>query len=73
MEFRTTVTCSKCKQPIVSGEGFGFVCFKIPGKQQVTTFFIENLAAGTAGKLTCRRVSRDDACVHGRTDASLLN
>ena len=25
MEFRTTVTCSKCKQPIVSGEGFGFV------------------------------------------------
>jgi hypothetical protein len=31
VEFGTAVTCSKCKQPIVSGEGFGFVCFKIPG------------------------------------------
>ncbi len=26
------VVCSKCKQPIVSGQGFGYVCFKIPGK-----------------------------------------
>jgi hypothetical protein len=33
VEFRTTVTCSKCKQPIVSREGFGFVCFKIPGTE----------------------------------------
>jgi len=38
VEFRTTVTCSKCKQPIVSGEGFGFVCFKIPGKQSYYFF-----------------------------------
>jgi hypothetical protein len=33
VEFRTTVTCGKCKQPILSGQGFGFVCFKIPGKE----------------------------------------
>ena len=33
MEFRTVITCSKCQQPIVSGEGFGFVCFKIPGQE----------------------------------------
>jgi hypothetical protein len=32
MEFKTSVICSKCQQPIVSGAGFGFVCFKIPGK-----------------------------------------
>jgi hypothetical protein len=33
MEFKTVVICSKCQQPIVSGEGFGFVCFKIPGEE----------------------------------------
>ena len=33
MEFRTVVICSKCLQPIVSGGGFGFACFKIPGKE----------------------------------------
>jgi len=33
VEFRTVAVCSKCKQPIVSGEGFGFVCFKSPGKE----------------------------------------
>ena len=38
MEFRTTVTCSKCKQPILSGQGFGFVCFKIPGKEDYRFF-----------------------------------
>lgn len=27
------VICSKCQQPIVSGENFGFVCFKIPGQE----------------------------------------
>jgi hypothetical protein len=27
------VRCSKRQQPIVSGEGFGFVCFKIPGRE----------------------------------------
>jgi hypothetical protein len=33
MEFRAEVLCSKCKQPIVSGQEFGFVCFKIPGTE----------------------------------------
>ncbi len=33
MEFRTAIVCSKCKQPIVSGQGFGYVCFKIPGEE----------------------------------------
>ena len=28
----TVVHCAKCQQPIVSGQGFGFVCFKSPGK-----------------------------------------
>jgi hypothetical protein len=32
VESRTVVVCTKCQQPIVSGEGWGFVCFKIPGK-----------------------------------------
>lgn len=31
MRFAAIVHCSKCQQPIVSGEGF--VCFKIPGKE----------------------------------------
>jgi len=35
---------------------------------RVTTFFTGNLVAGTAGKLTCRKVSRDDVRIHGRTD-----
>jgi len=33
MEFKTVVICDGCQQPIVSGEDFGFVSFKIPGKQ----------------------------------------
>jgi hypothetical protein len=33
VEFKTVVLCSKCQQAIVSGEGFGFVRFKIPGKE----------------------------------------
>ena len=33
MKFGTVVVCSKCKQPIVSGQGYGYVCFKIPGKE----------------------------------------
>lgn len=31
MRFAAIVHCSKCQQPIVSGERF--VCFKIPGKE----------------------------------------
>ena len=33
MKFGTVVVCSKCKQPIVSGQGFGYICFKVPGKE----------------------------------------
>jgi hypothetical protein len=33
VKFGTVVVCSKCKQPIVSGQGFGYVCFKIPGEE----------------------------------------
>lgn len=33
MESRTVVICGRCYEPIVSGEGFGFVCFKIPGEE----------------------------------------
>ena len=33
MKFGTIVLCSKCQQPIVSGEGLGSVCFKCPGKE----------------------------------------
>jgi len=33
VRFAAIVHCSNCQQPIVSGEGFGFVCFKIPGKE----------------------------------------
>jgi hypothetical protein len=38
VEFRTVAVCSKCKQRIVSGEGFGFVCFKTPGKESYQFF-----------------------------------
>jgi hypothetical protein len=38
MEFRKVIICSKCQQPIVSGEGFGFVRFKIPGMQDYQFF-----------------------------------
>jgi hypothetical protein len=33
VEFRKVILCAKCNQPIVSGEGSGFVCFKIPGQE----------------------------------------
>jgi len=33
VKFGTVVVCSKCKQPIASGQGFGYVCFKIPGEE----------------------------------------
>ena len=33
MKFRTVVHCSKCQEPILPGEPFGFVCFKIPRKE----------------------------------------
>ena len=45
MRFAAIVHCSKCQQPIVSGEGFGFVCFKIPGKEGYL-FFHRRLRTG---------------------------
>ena len=51
MKFGTVVVCSKCKQPIASGQGFGYVCFKIPG-EEVTTSSIVGYALETAGKRT---------------------
>jgi hypothetical protein len=33
VRFAAIVHCSKCQQPIVSGQGFGYVCFKIPGEE----------------------------------------
>jgi hypothetical protein len=38
MSFRTAVHCSKCQQLIVTGEGWVFVCFKIPGKEDYQFF-----------------------------------
>ena len=45
MKFRTVVYCSKCQQPIVTGEGWGLVCFKIPGKNEYQ-FFHDRFRAG---------------------------
>ena len=39
----TGILCGKCKQPIVSGEGFGFVCFKIPGTEGYDFFHRRSL------------------------------
>ncbi len=33
MKLGTVVLCNRCQQPIVSGENFGFACFKIPNKE----------------------------------------
>jgi len=38
VEFRKVVICTKCQQPIVSGAGFGYVCFKIPGREDYNFF-----------------------------------
>ena len=38
MKFRTVVRCSKCRQPIIAGQQFGFVCFKIAGKEAYQFF-----------------------------------
>jgi len=35
---KTAVQCSKCQEPIVSEEGSGFVCFKVPGKESYQFF-----------------------------------
>jgi hypothetical protein len=33
VESKKIVICAKCEQPITWGEGWVYVCFKIPGKQ----------------------------------------
>lgn len=38
MKSRTAVRCSKCREPIVPGEGLDFVCFKIPGQEDYHFF-----------------------------------
>jgi len=45
VKFRTAVICKKCQRPIDSGEGFGFVYFKIPGKE-VYYFFHRKFGGG---------------------------
>jgi hypothetical protein len=61
MEFRTAV-CSKCRQPIVSGAGFGYVCFKIPGKEGYL-FFHRRVRSGDCWEAYMResQQSRNDA------------
>lgn len=53
MEFRKVVFCAKCHQPIVSGEGFGFACFKTPGKQRYQ-FFHRRLPGGDCWEVYVR-------------------
>jgi len=48
---RTVAICGKCQQPIVSEESFGFVCFKIPGKEGYH-FTTAGFPVKTAGKPT---------------------
>jgi hypothetical protein len=50
VESRTIVLCSKCYEPIVSGEGFGFACFKIPG-QEGYHFFHRRFPGGDCWEL----------------------
>jgi len=33
VRFATALTCSKCQQPIVRGEGFSFIYLNTPGKE----------------------------------------
>lgn len=33
MKLETLIRCSKCHEPISSGDACGFVCFKMPGKE----------------------------------------
>lgn len=33
MKFPAHLRCCKCHEPIISGEGFGYVCFKTPGRE----------------------------------------
>lgn len=59
MEFRTVVMCSKCWQPIVTGDGFGFVCFKIPG-QEGYHFFHRRFRGGDCWEVYVRRTDKEE-------------
>ena len=59
MEFRTAVICSKCRQPIVTGDGFGFVCFKIPG-QEGYHFFHRRFRGGDCWEVYVRRTDKEE-------------
>jgi hypothetical protein len=45
VKFGTVVVCSKCKQPIVAGQGYGYICFNIRGKEGCH-FFHRRVADG---------------------------
>ena len=38
LQFQPDIHCCKCQQRILSGEGYGFVCFTVPG-EEVYQFF----------------------------------
>ena len=38
MRFASVVICSKCQQPIVSGEAFGFIYLNTAGKESYSFF-----------------------------------
>jgi hypothetical protein len=65
MKFRTTVTCSKCQQPIVPGAGFGFVCFKIPGKEGYL-FFHRRFRSGDCWETYMRRGDKSKTDTKGQ-------
>lgn len=67
MRFRTNVICSKCQQPIVSGVGFGFACFKIPGKEGYL-FFHRRFRGRDCWEAYMRRADKNntDTKGHGR-------
>jgi hypothetical protein len=67
MNFTTTIICSKCQEPIVSGAGFGFVCFKIPGKEGYL-FFHRRFRSGDCWEAYVRRgyKSKTDTKGQGR-------
>jgi hypothetical protein len=58
MNFTTTIICSKCQEPIVSGAGFGFVCFKIPGKEGYL-FFHRRFRSGDCWEAYIRRADKN--------------
>lgn len=69
MESRTVVICSKCNGPLVSGEGFGFAWFKIPGQEGITSS-TAGFLAGIAGKFA---LWKTDKSRNGSEGAPVVN